>query len=150
MLMITLAGLSLSGRSAHASEWDLNPEEMIWVGPHLNFIFGHQELEVSLGLEGSYWFTSQDDLPLAGACLGLEYNFKRAQILGYAQGQLSFLFGGGSFGAIYEPERGLGVQGSLWANFGLGGIFHYRYFSSELPSDKVAGVYLKLPVWERD
>ena len=135
-----------TSNSAMATTWDI-PTYPLWVGPHLNFNFGSKQLEMSLGLEASYWFVQKDTLPIGGVCIGTEYNFQKDKFVTYTQGQLGAMFVGSSFGVVYDQEKGFGAQTSIWANLFAGAIFHYRYFNTD-STDKIIGGYAKIPAWE--
>jgi hypothetical protein len=137
---------------SNASDSMFLPMQAGFAGPLLSVHFVEEDIQISLGLEASYWVMFHEDMHvngipvLFGADLGVEYNFSAKKWVYYTEGQVGIALLGASFGAVFDREKGIGMQNSFWGNLLLGGMYRLRHFETmESVTDTATGVYLKVP-----
>ena len=98
-------------------------QSFAFVGPMLHFNIGNGQTKVSLGIEASYWRVIEVDAVLAGADLGIDYEFGTKKLRIYTEAQAGSGMGL-SLGPVLDIQDGqhsLGAQGSAWVAL-IGGI----------------------------
>lgn len=117
-LMIVLL-LSLFAKS----QLIYNGQSFAFVGPMIHFNIGNGQTKVSLGVEASYWRVIEVNSVLAGADLGIDYEFGTNKLRIYTEAQAGSGIGL-SLGPVLEIQDGqhsFGAQGSAWIAL-LGGV----------------------------
>lgn len=144
MRLIVILSIAFATLSTNA-QLIYKGQEFAFVGPMLHFNIGNGQTKVSLGIEASYWRVINVDAVLAGADLGIDYEFGSKKLRIYSEAQAGSGIGV-SLGPVVEIHEGmttLGTQASTWLAL-LGGIdFRWRktdhhYFAP--------GMMFKLPL----
>lgn len=109
-------------------------------GPVFSYTFGDNGSDFSLGIEPAIWYLGNGNGAL-GLDAGIQYHFSDKSYSFYSEAQMSNAIIGLSGGPIFNTKKGIGAQGTIWANLFVGGYGRFRVFSKE--SDSGFGWYIK-------